>query len=378
MMTKNEFMNYEAAKVLDYVPAEIRDILSVEPVTVVKMNDQKLNGLRFMMDKNAPCPTHYLDDAYEMYQDGLDPDVIAERTAEIWAEASRNTPVAQTSNVIYQNTEDDVEDTVIPRFIKADGDLNRIFFIDEKDKALTFSDNRIAETIRRTNAKMIIFDPLTSYIGEDISINLANEVRSRMNYLIDVAKETGCAIVIVGHMNKMSGAKAMYRSLGSIDVVGSARSCLLIGTAEDNPDNKIMAVQKSNLAPKGKAIEFSIHENQLPPSYFINVGTLMEKEYFIKGTYSSHSAFIFVDELYPENGSVRTLPQNTYMSVASDNIALESKYAKHLYEEIQRNEMIPCGDYLCEVLTQFPVHQDNQLIYKIQVPVQRINGRTVL
>lgn len=117
-----------------------------------------------------------------------------------------------------------------------------------------------------------------------------------------------------------------------------------------------------------------LHENQLPPSYFINVGTLMEKEYFIKGTYSSHSAFIFVDELYPEKGSVRTLPQNTYMSVASDNIALESKYAKHLYEEIQRNEMIPCGDYLCEVLTQFPVHQAKQLIYKIQVPVQRING----
>lgn len=118
-----------------------------------------------------------------------------------------------------------------------------------------------------------------------------------------------------------------------------------------------------------------LHENQLPPSYFINVGTLMEKEYFINGTYSSHSAFIFVDELYPEKGSVRTLPQNTYMSVASDNIALESKYAKHLYEEIQRNEMIPCGDYLCEVLTQFPVHQAKQLIYKIQVPVQRINGR---
>lgn len=118
-----------------------------------------------------------------------------------------------------------------------------------------------------------------------------------------------------------------------------------------------------------------LHENQLPPSYFINVGTLMEKEYFIKGTYSSHSAFIFVDELYPEKSSVRTLPQNTYMSVASDNIALESKYAKHLYEEIQRNEMMPCGDYLCEVLTQFPVHQAKQLIYKIQVPVQSINDR---
>ena len=118
-----------------------------------------------------------------------------------------------------------------------------------------------------------------------------------------------------------------------------------------------------------------LHENQLPPSYFINVGTVMEREFFIKGTYSSHSAFIFVDDLYPEKSSVRTLPQNTYMSVASDNIAMESTYASHLYEEMRRNGMMPCGDYLCEVLTQFPVHQAKQLIYKIQVPVQRINGR---
>ena len=97
MMTKNEFMKYEAEKILDYVPLEVRDILSVEPVVVVKMNDQKLNGLRFMMDKDAPCPTHYLDDAYEMYRDGLDPDTIAERTAEIWVETSRDVPVAPTN-----------------------------------------------------------------------------------------------------------------------------------------------------------------------------------------------------------------------------------------------------------------------------------------
>ena len=66
------------------------------------------------------------------------------------------------------------------------------------------------------------------------------------------------------------------------------------------------------------------------------------------------------------------------MSVASDSIALESAYAKHLHEEIKRNGMMPCGDYLCEVLTQFPVHQANRLIYKIQVPVQRTNDRIML
>lgn len=114
-----------------------------------------------------------------------------------------------------------------------------------------------------------------------------------------------------------------------------------------------------------------LHEKELPPSYFINVGTIMDKEHFMNGTYTSHSAFIFVDELYPDTGSIRTLPQNMYLSVASDNTSLEAEYAKKLYEELQRQNMTPCGDYICEVLTQFPLHHSGQLIYKIQIPVRR-------
>lgn len=114
-----------------------------------------------------------------------------------------------------------------------------------------------------------------------------------------------------------------------------------------------------------------LYENQLPPSYFINVGTLMEKEHFINGTYTSHSAFIFVDELYPETDGIRTLPQNTYMSVVSDDTSLEPEYARRLYQEIVRQDMIPCGDYICEVLSKFPMDHSGQMIYKIQVPVQR-------
>lgn len=39
-------------------------------------------------------------------------------------------------------------------------------------------------------------------------------------------------------------------------------------------------------------------------------------------------------------------------------------------EKIRRNGMTPCGDYICEVLTQFPLRSSGRLIYKIQVPVQ--------
>lgn len=115
-----------------------------------------------------------------------------------------------------------------------------------------------------------------------------------------------------------------------------------------------------------------LHENHLPPSYFVNVGTLMEQEHFVRGTYRAQNAFIFVDDLYPHTDSIRTLHQNMYISVVSDNTSLEIEYARKLYEEMERDEMTPCGDYICEVLTQFPLRDSKQLIYKIQVPVRKI------
>lgn len=114
-----------------------------------------------------------------------------------------------------------------------------------------------------------------------------------------------------------------------------------------------------------------LHEKKLPPSYFINVGTLMDRENFMRGTYASQSAFIFVDDLYPDTGSLRILPQNMYLSVASDDPSLEAAYAGKLYAELQKQNLLPCGDYICEVLTQFPLNHSKQLIYKIQIPVRR-------
>ena len=165
--------------------------------------------------------------------------------------------------VIYQNTEDDAEDTVVPRFIQAGGDPERLVFINEDDKALTFGDKRLVDAIKQVNAKLLILDPLSSYIGGDVSMNLANEVRAQFNPLIQAARENGCAVLVVAHMNKAQGAKALYRTMGSIDVVGAARSSLLIArtSTDASSTERIMAVQKSNLAPMGNAISFSVGED---------------------------------------------------------------------------------------------------------------------
>ena len=115
--------------------------------------------------------------------------------------------------IIYQTTEDDADDTVVPRFNSAGGNGENLIFIKEDEKSLSFGDNRIAEAIERYHAKLLILDPMSSYIGENCSMNNANETRAEFNHLIAVAKNTGCAIVIIAHMNKMRDTNPLYRTV---------------------------------------------------------------------------------------------------------------------------------------------------------------------
>ena len=102
-----------------------------------------------------------------------------------FTETEENEPMT----IIYQTTEDDADDTVVPRFNSAGGDGENLIFIKEDEKTLSFGDNRIREAIKKYNAKLLILDPLSSYIGENCSMNNDNETRAEFNHLIAVAKE---------------------------------------------------------------------------------------------------------------------------------------------------------------------------------------------
>lgn len=171
-------------------------------------------------------------------------------------EEERNEPMT----VIYQTTEDDADDTVVPRFNSAGGDGERLIFIKEDEKILTFGDNRIREAVEKYNAKLLILDPMSSYIGGECSLNNANETRAEFNHLIAVAKDTGCAIVIIAHMNKARDTSPLYRTNGSIDIAGAARSILAVTRSANkaNPAERYLVQVKSNLAPMGSAILFEV------------------------------------------------------------------------------------------------------------------------
>ncbi len=77
-----------------------------------------------------------------------------------------------------------------------------------------------------------------------------------------IAEKYGCAIVLIGHMNKASGSKSTYRGLGSIDIQATARSVLLVARIPDKPNIRIMAQDKSSLAAAGDSIGFEISEDR--------------------------------------------------------------------------------------------------------------------
>jgi len=75
------------------------------------------------------------------------------------------------------------------------------------------------------------------------------------------AERTGCAVVLVGHMNKAGGGKGIYRGLGSIDFTAAARSVLLVGRVKDDPGIRAVLHIKSNLAPEGSPVAFELSED---------------------------------------------------------------------------------------------------------------------
>lgn len=168
--------------------------------------------------------------------------------------------VPEPQRVVYQSAEDNTADTVKPRLVAAMADCDKVAYIVDDEYPLTLEDSRIEKVIEQTGARLFILDPLQGYLSQDSDLTNAGRMRSQLKRLADIAARYQCAIVIVGHMNKASGEKNLYRGLGSIDIAAIARSVLMIARDKDNPSIRYMFPVKSSLAPEGSAVAFSMND----------------------------------------------------------------------------------------------------------------------
>ena len=168
-------------------------------------------------------------------------------------------------NVLYQTAEDGIADTIKPRLAKCGADMTRVRFINEEEEQLSMTDDRIEKAIRQNNVRLMIMDPIQAYLGANVDMNRANEIRPLFRHLSTIAERTGCAIVLIGHLNKSSGSQSDYRSLGSIDIAAAVRSILFVEKVEKEKEQDIRVVyqQKDSLAKKENPVAFSLGEEGL-------------------------------------------------------------------------------------------------------------------
>ena len=168
-------------------------------------------------------------------------------------------------NVLYQTAEDGIADTIKPRLAKCGADMTRVRFINEDEKQLSMTDDRIEKAIRQNNVRLMIMDPIQAYLGANVDMNRANEIRPLFRHLSTIAERTGCAIVLIGHLNKSSGSQSDYRSLGSIDIAAAVRSILFVEKVEKEKEQDVRVVyqQKDSLAKKENPVAFSLGEEGL-------------------------------------------------------------------------------------------------------------------
>lgn len=166
----------------------------------------------------------------------------------------------EAGNVLILSVEDDA--TILRARLKANGgDLKRCFFLEEAH-TLNFLSPEIETYVREVGARLLVFDPVQCFLGSGMDMNKSNETRPVLAALAAMAKRNRCAVVLISHLNK-AGARdgaAIYRSLGSVDIPGAARSVMHLGRNAQNLEQRIMVHVKSSTARAGESIAFSIIE----------------------------------------------------------------------------------------------------------------------
>lgn len=167
-------------------------------------------------------------------------------------------------HVLILSAEDDVNDALAPRLDAAGADSKNVFFASDTmlGAPLTFTNPDFIELPRGISPypSLIIIDPVQAFLGSSVDSHRANEVRPAMANLIKVAYDCDSTILLIEHLNKNAGGKAIHRGLGSMDFAAAVRSIMMLGTNPDNFDEKGVALVKSSYGKEGAVLGFNIDE----------------------------------------------------------------------------------------------------------------------
>lgn len=161
-------------------------------------------------------------------------------------ELEQDPEVHEPITTFYLTNEDEVADSSLVRFKRFGGDDSKFAYSSELVHHMTLTEPEMLSAIKQSKAKFVIIDPFQSFLPEGTSLASVVQMRRVSTALSNVAKETGAAIVLVGHLNKSEGSKDIHRGLGSVDIANAARSIITVFADKYDPRTRYMRATKSN------------------------------------------------------------------------------------------------------------------------------------
>jgi hypothetical protein len=173
-------------------------------------------------------------------------------------------PGREPAACIFLNGEDGEEDTTAPRLRALGGDPGRVTLLDGRDRDLTAPlslpthADALDALVARTQARLLVIDPVMAFFAASVNTASDQGIRRALAPLVALARRHACAVLLLRHLNKTGGGRALYRGLGSIGLVGVCRSAWLLAEESKGSARRVLAQQKTNLAPPPPSLAFEL------------------------------------------------------------------------------------------------------------------------
>ena len=173
--------------------------------------------------------------------------------------------------VILVQCEDSLKHTVRPRVDASGCDPARVIALtgikrhDGNESAFELRAHMDALAYAVTKAKdvrLVVIDPISAFLGGADECKNA-EVRQILSPLGQLAEKHQFAVIMVHHVNKGSGVKAMYRASGSLAFINAARIAWFVCKDPDSETRCYLAPVKCNIGPTPSAMAFSAEKQAI-------------------------------------------------------------------------------------------------------------------
>ena len=110
---------------------------------------------------------------------------------------------------------------------------------------------------------LVVFDTLGGFLTGKTALESMSDMRRLLRPLAAIADETGTAVVLLHHEGKARRADLMHAGVGSIGIMGAARSALFCGKHPDSEGVYVMLHTKASEEATAQPVAYRLERHEL-------------------------------------------------------------------------------------------------------------------